>query len=151
MRAWIVAAVGSAGLLVQAATAQAATVVVVLHGLRNDAGQVMVELCNQQSYLLYSCPGRRFVPAKAGDLEVRYQGVAPGRYAVTVFHDENSDGHLNFNSIGMPLEGWGASREPKILAGPPAFADTAVDVAEPQSTIDVAMHYATAAAGPSRN
>ncbi len=142
----------SAALAVTAALAAgeatAATVTVKLHGLRSSDGQVMVELCDQKTYLLYSCPGRRFTPAQAGDMSVRYEDVTPARYAVTVFHDENGDGHLNFSNVGMPTEGWGASREPRIVAGPPAFDDTAVDVGEPETTIDVQMHYSSATASP---
>jgi uncharacterized protein (DUF2141 family) len=37
------------------------------------------------------------------------RGIPAGTYAVTVLHDENSDGKMDFNWIGMPTKGYGFS------------------------------------------
>ncbi len=50
-----------------------------------------------------------------------FQGIAPGRYAVSVFHDENSNGKMDANFIGIPKEGVGASNDAKGRLGPPKF------------------------------
>ena len=50
-------------------------------------------------------------------------GVTPGDYAISVFHDENSNGKLDRNFMGMPKEGVGASNDAKGSFGPPKFAD----------------------------
>jgi len=47
-----------------------------------------------------------------------FPGVAPGRYAVSVFHDENSNGKMDTNFIGIPREGVGASNNAKGHLGP---------------------------------
>lgn len=49
--------------------------------------------------------------------------LAPGVYAVTLFHDENSNGKLDAKAFGIPKEGFGFSRDPKIRVGPPRFKD----------------------------
>jgi uncharacterized protein (DUF2141 family) len=36
--------------------------------------------------------------------------VTPGDYAISVFHDENSNGKLDRNFMGMPKEGVGIKR-----------------------------------------
>jgi uncharacterized protein (DUF2141 family) len=51
--------------------------------------------------------------------------LAPGSYAVTLFHDENSNGKLDAKAFGIPKEGFGFSRDPKIRIGPPRFKDAA--------------------------
>jgi len=51
--------------------------------------------------------------------------LAPGVYAVTLFHDENSNGKLDTKTFGIPKEGFGFSNNPKIRMGPPRFKDTA--------------------------
>jgi uncharacterized protein (DUF2141 family) len=51
-----------------------------------------------------------------------FTGVAPGTYAVSVVHDENSNGKLDTNFIGMPREGVGASNDAKGHMGPPKFS-----------------------------
>ena len=52
-----------------------------------------------------------------------FSQVTPGDYAVSVFHDENSNGKLDRNLIGMPKEGVGASNDAKGHFGPPKFDD----------------------------
>lgn|SRR5208282_698407 len=52
-----------------------------------------------------------------------FSGVAPGDYAVSVFHDENANGKLDRNFMGMPKEGVGASNDAAGHFGPPKFAD----------------------------
>ena len=51
--------------------------------------------------------------------------LAPGVYAITLFHDENSNGKLDTKTFGIPKEGFGFSNNPKIRMGPPRFKDTA--------------------------
>ena len=50
-----------------------------------------------------------------------FDNAAPGKYAVSVFHDENSNGKMDTNFVGMPKEGVGASNNAKGHFGPPKF------------------------------
>ena len=52
-----------------------------------------------------------------------FVGLAPGEYAVSLFHDENSNGKLDRNFIGMPKEGVGASNDARGHMGPPKYDD----------------------------
>ena len=47
------------------------------------------------------------------------------RYAVAAFQDENGDGILNSNVVGMPTENYGFSNDARGLFGPPDFDDAA--------------------------
>lgn len=38
-----------------------------------------------------------------------FRDVAPGTYAISVFHDENNNGELDTNFMGIPKEGYGVS------------------------------------------
>jgi MipA family protein len=58
----------------------------------------------------------------------RFDGLAPGRYAVLVFHDENNNGALDLNFMGIPREPLGFSRR-YWGRGAPVFADAAIEVA----------------------
>lgn len=57
-----------------------------------------------------------------------FRDVAPGRYAVKLFHDRNGDGELATNVFGIPSEPYGFSNNAPAQFGPPAFADAAFDV-----------------------
>jgi uncharacterized protein (DUF2141 family) len=43
-----------------------------------------------------------------------FPGVTPGTYAISVFHDENSNGKLDTNLLGIPREGVSASNNRKL-------------------------------------
>ena len=47
-----------------------------------------------------------------------------GKYAFRFFHDENSNGKLGTNWLGIPNEGFGFSNNAKGTFGPPAFEKT---------------------------
>jgi uncharacterized protein (DUF2141 family) len=52
---------------------------------------------------------------------VVFTEIPQGVYAVSVFHDENGNGRLDKNFVGIPKEEYGASNNPAKKMGPPAF------------------------------
>ncbi len=52
-----------------------------------------------------------------------FSAVVPGDYAISAYQDENSNGKLDRNFMGIPKEGVGASNDAKGSFGPPRFAD----------------------------
>ena len=93
-------------------------------GLRSDKGEV---LC-----ALFSSPGdfpkradKAVMRSKAaiakGHAICEFPGALPNTYAVSVIHDENSNGKLDTNFMGIPREGVGASNNAKGHFGPPKF------------------------------
>lgn len=61
-------------------------------------------------------------------VRIVYTGLPAGRYAVTMYHDENGNGQLDKNMMGIPRERVGFSRDARGRMGPPSFADAAIDV-----------------------
>ena len=45
-----------------------------------------------------------------------FSGIAPGTYAASAFHDENSNGKLDTNFMGIPREGVAASNDARGTA-----------------------------------
>jgi uncharacterized protein (DUF2141 family) len=120
----LIAALGTWG-QTQAPASADNVIHVEVSGLRNDKGQVLCALFSSAEDF----------PKKAEKAVARltariveqqavcdFSGVAPGTYAVSVVHDENSNGKLDTNFIGMPREGVGASKDAKGHMGPPKFA-----------------------------
>lgn len=48
--------------------------------------------------------------------------IAPGTYALAVIHDENLNGKLDANWLGIPSEGYGFSNDARAALGPPSFS-----------------------------
>lgn len=81
-------------------------------------------------------PEQRFSVAAAATVGFTVHGVRPGHYAVAAIHDENGNARLDKSLVGMPIEGIGFSRNPKLVFGPPKFASAEFDAAtEPHQTI----------------
>jgi uncharacterized protein (DUF2141 family) len=69
-----------------------------------------------------------------------FGGVVPGTYAVAVFHDENGNGKLDTNFLGIPREGVGVSNNKLRTLGPPTWEDSKFGLAG-SLTLDVVLHY----------
>jgi uncharacterized protein (DUF2141 family) len=52
-----------------------------------------------------------------------FKGIRPGVYGLSAFHDENRNGKLDTNLLGMPVEDYCASRNARGTFGPPSFED----------------------------
>lgn len=71
----------------------------------------------------------------------KFAYLKPGSYAVAVIHDTNGDGTLNSNVLGIPKEGIGFSRNPRIITGPPNFGESAIIVVGPNTDIYIQLQY----------
>ena len=83
---------------------------------------------------------RVVVPA-AGQVELVFTGVKPGRYAVALLHDENGNGKADRALGMMPKEGFGFSRDAKVQMGPPKFENAAFDYAGTATSLTIQMRY----------
>ncbi len=86
-----------------------------VRGVRSDHGTV--------TFVLYSDDPDEFLvrgkkimkerfPARTGTVEFCLPLSAPGTYAAAVYHDEDGNGKLAKNWLGMPKEGFGVSNNP---------------------------------------
>ncbi len=128
-------------LLFMAGAAQAATVHVVVTGVRNARGHVLVALCPKAEFLQPHCAWQGRAAAQVGDVAVTIDDVPPGIYAAQAFHDEDDNGKLERSFLGMPEEGMGFSRDAKMHYGPPSFDDAAVTVRDAGTDIGFALRY----------
>ena len=69
-----------------------------------------------------------------------FSDVAGGTYAVALFHDENDDGKLDTNFLGIPREGVGVSNNKIRSLGPPRWEDAKFGV-KGDVDLDVTVHY----------
>ena len=99
-------------------------IVVQITGLHNDHGQVLCALYSSADGFpkdSSKAVGHAQSPISDSRATCEFKSVAPGTYAISVFHDENSNGKLDSKFLGMPREGVGASNDAKGHFGPPKF------------------------------
>ena len=70
-----------------------------------------------------------------------FSGIAVGEYAVSVFHDENANGKLDRNLVGIPKEGVGASNDAVEKVGPPKFDDARFAYKGGQQSLTIHLKY----------
>lgn len=69
-----------------------------------------------------------------------FSNIAPGTYAISLIHDENSNGRMDMR-LFIPREGFGFSRNPAIGMGPPRFASAAFSVGAAPASQPVRVRY----------
>lgn len=64
---------------------------------------------------------------EAGSVTYRYE-LAPGTYAIGIFHDVNLNNRLDNYFFGVPKEQYGFSNDARGFMGPPSFEAAAFEV-----------------------
>ena len=100
--------------------AQAADLTVTLHGVRAQTGLLKLAVVDSQDgWDGQAKPVGADGAAPQGEAATFvFKGLAPGAYAVLVTHDENGNGKLDSNMIGMPIEAYGFSNNPNVMRKP---------------------------------
>jgi uncharacterized protein (DUF2141 family) len=83
---------------------------------------------------------KKLIVAASSAHMVEFVGITPGTYAISLIHDENSNGKLDTRVI-IPREGFGFSRNPTITFGPPSFAAASFGVVAGLNSQSVKFKY----------
>jgi len=116
--------------LCQSPSPESCKLVVHIDGFRNQKGNAGITVFTspdgwpENNDKAFMHAGHPFTGDKA-TMELQ---VPPGRYAIAVLHDENSNHKLDRNIIGWPKEGFGFSNNPKVNLSPPSFDTAAMQV-----------------------
>lgn len=99
--------------------------------LKNNNGQVVIQL-NDTS--------ENTINIRTGSIDnnqcvVLFDSIAPGKYTILYFHDENKNNELDANFIGIPKEGYGFSNNASGQYGPPPIEQRIFIVSENMSMV----------------
>src|SRR5215472_5539026 len=114
---------------------KAADLTITIEKLRTSQGQVLLCVFSGESSDPAEFPdctkGRPVRTAKAaitgGKVVMTFKGLKDGVYAVAAVHDENGNGQLDTNFIGIPVEGIAISNNPSLF-GKPKFREGQFDL-----------------------
>jgi uncharacterized protein (DUF2141 family) len=70
-----------------------------------------------------------------------FTGIRPGRYGISVIHDENDNGKMDTKIFGIPREGVGASNDARGRFGPPKFEDAAFQFGGGRLDLKITVAY----------
>ena len=115
-----------------------ATVTVKVTGLRSEKGQVKIAVFNSSASWLGDHPAYSSTHAAASRSVIwKLTGVPYGEYGLAVFHDENKNGKMDKNVLGIPQEAYGFSNNMRVIFGPPKWEKSKVVVNA--ATTDIAI------------
>jgi uncharacterized protein (DUF2141 family) len=100
-------------------------------------GRVLCGLYERNGWLKRPLKGS-VAAIRGGVASCRFGELKPGTYAAGAFQDENSNGRLDRNFMGMPKEPWCVSRGPRGTVGPPSFG--AASFSLPEGTLALSCH-----------
>lgn len=113
-----------------AAAAQAADLTVELDGYETGKGHLMVAAFATAQGFPDDSPQRARIEANGKTATAVFKSLAPGRYAVSAYADENDNGKLDRGLFGIPKERYGFSQDARGMSGPPEFRDAAFPLPE---------------------
>ena len=142
MLKWVIVLGAATVMLFITTPSIAANLTVTVEQVRNSQGEIRFSIFNVPSQFpqgneLHS----KDVPAQLGLVTVHFYNLTPGVYAIAIHHDENSDGEMNTNFIGLPKEGYGFSNNAKVNFSPPAFEAAAFNLGVGDKSIRLRVVY----------
>jgi len=147
-RAGIVAtiAVCASGLHAGEPTGRSAILKVRIDGLRSTRGKILAYVWNQGDG--FPSEKRKTltiaeVAIRGGQAEVDVEiPASEKRLAVSVMHDENGNGKMDSNVLGIPLEGYATSNNvPHSMTGPPRYKDAEFEMRASAADVHIKMLY----------
>ncbi|MDD3877233.1 MAG: DUF2141 domain-containing protein [Bacteroidales bacterium] len=92
-------------------------------GMRNENGNLLVALYNNKSDFLNANKAvyQRIVSATTDNHIIFFENIPMASYAVAVIHDENANGKMDTNFLGIPTEYIGTSNNIRSRFGAPSY------------------------------
>ena len=103
------------------AFSQQTSMTVVVKNVKETKGQISVALFNKADDFMGKSLASKSTVAQNGEVQLIFENVTPGDYAISVMHDANENNELDSNAFGIPKEGFGFSNDAMGMFGPPSF------------------------------
>lgn len=113
--------------------------------IRNSTGTVACALFESPvgfpAEFLRSATNVMVIKIRKTQARCDFEDIPPGKYAIAVIHDEDMNGKLETNLLGIPTEGYGFSNDAKSLIGVPSFSDASFPYDGQSLDLTMSLHY----------
>ena len=114
---------------------------VVVKNIKEPKGSIRIGLFNNEDDFLHNAVEGKVLKASGTEVVVIFENLRAGEYAVSVIHDENENGKLDTNSIGIPKEGFAFGNNAMGMFGPPSFDKSKVKVEKNTILQEIKLKY----------
>ena len=113
--------------------------------IRNSTGTVDCALFDSPEgfpiEVLHSAMTAMIIKIRDTQAHCDFEDIPPGTYALAVIHDENMNGKLDTNWLGIPKEGYGFSNGAKALLHAPSFSAASFQYDGGTLDLTISLHY----------
>ena len=122
------------------ASAQSTTdLTVTIANIKSTEGRVVVSIFNSEETFLGKHYKQQVRAAETGNLEFKFEEIPSGTYTISTYHDQNKNGELDKNFIGIPSEPYGISMEGKSNFGPPSYQKAVFSIEGKPKTLTIQL------------
>jgi uncharacterized protein (DUF2141 family) len=114
---------------------------VTVTGIKENRGSIRVGLFKSENDFLKKAVYGEIVKATGQEVVVVFKNLPEGEYGVSVIHDENDNGELDSNFMGIPKEGFAFGNDAMGTFGPPSYNDAKIKVDSKNLTQRIKMRY----------
>lgn len=114
---------------------------ITVKNIKDEKGNIMVGLFTNESDFLKKVAIGKVVKAFGKEVTVVFDNLKSGEYAVSVIHDENENGELDSNIIGIPSEGFAFGNNAMGTFGPPSFEKAKVTLSNKNDKQVIELKY----------
>ena len=114
---------------------------VTVTGIRSLDGTVRVGLFNEKRDFPQKAIEGRVVWVTGDSVIVVFERLDPGKYGLSVVHDENNNEELDTNTFGIPKEGFAFGNNAMGMFGPPSFEKASVTIGAVPVRQEIRLRY----------
>ncbi|QSE98895.1 DUF2141 domain-containing protein [Fulvivirga lutea] len=120
----------------QPAVTEQASLSITINKVESQKGNLIVALFNnEERFLEEDFLNQQISVAGKNEFTVTFNNIPKGKYAVSIIHDENENGVLDTNFVGIPTESFGFSNNKMGRFGPPSFEDCGIELNDHQEIV----------------
>jgi uncharacterized protein (DUF2141 family) len=120
------------------------SILITISNIRSNNGKVNISLFSKADGFpstVEKATAVQSVAIQKNQVSVRFDNVPFGTYAVACLHDENGNGKMDTNLVGIPKEGYGASNNAVNKFSAPKFEAAKFPFNAAVLSVNFKMHY----------
>lgn len=112
-----------------------------VNNIKSKKGSIRFGLFSTEADYLKNPIEKKVIKSTGKDVTVVFENLQPGDYALSVIHDENENGELDSNALGIPKEGFAFGNNALGSFGPPPFEKAKITIVDQDVKQDIKLKY----------
>jgi uncharacterized protein (DUF2141 family) len=113
---------------------------VTIENIKGKKGSLRLGVFDSEDGFLKKAIGGRVIKPEGDKVTIVFDDLKPGKYAISIIHDENDNGEVDKKAFGIPKEGLGFSNNAMGKFGPPTFEESSFTLSG-EKEISIKMLY----------